>query len=138
MATKTKMTVEEIERHLAHFTGTQEYLRYNPALFPKVILTEGARFVAEELEAFWLMDIIASYQPELSKDPEAAYMQFWTLKVEQGKHGRSAVVICERDTDDEILRQVIDLTDFPLDEIKFYVSLADEDGTMVVMLPSEY
>jgi hypothetical protein len=37
------------------------YYRYNP---PSVLLTDGAKHFAETCEAFWLLDLIASWQLE--------------------------------------------------------------------------
>jgi hypothetical protein len=45
---------------------------------------------------------------------------------------QKAQLICERDSNDVVLTQDIDFTDFPLEQIRFYVV------SKVLMLPSEY
>ena len=56
-------------------------------------------------------------------------MQFWKLTVNPD---RSAVLICERDSDDVAVTQEIPFTDFPLELVTIYC----QDG--VLLLPSEY
>jgi len=123
-------SAEEIESILPGFTGTQDYYQYG-----RMLLTDGAKFVAESCEAYWLFDIISS----LNLVRACRNEEFLTCKLrvvrlkhetkavftatDGGKNGREAV---------ELYRQSIPLTDFPLDEIKLYV----RDG--VIFLPSEY
>lgn len=49
------------EKVLGNFTGTENWHKYS-AIMPKVLLTDGALYVANEGGAFWLMDIIGSVQ----------------------------------------------------------------------------
>jgi hypothetical protein len=129
MADQTK--AQKIEAALPHFTGTNQYYRY----MGKLVLTDGVKFLAEEAGAFWLLDIIWSYQHKAVKDEMLQYMQFWNIKVDRA--AQAAVVTCERDSDDVAYKQEVEFTDFPLAEARIWVELADDDGTMVVMLPSE-
>lgn len=115
---------EGLEAQLSQFTGTQYYYKHLG-----LKLTDGVKFLCEQAGAYWLLDAIASHQPEVMKDPMLAGIQFWTLKVNLDK---SAVLVCERDTDDPVITQKIEYTDFPLERIQLYV----QQG--VVMLPSEY
>jgi hypothetical protein len=48
-------------KQLGFFTGTTAYHLHAPRL----VLTDGAKYVAEHAEAYWLMDAIASYLPPL-------------------------------------------------------------------------
>jgi len=121
----------ELRTGLAQHYGTQGYTRFSP-LCPKMVLTDGALYLAEKAGAYWLMDIIGSYQKQCQSDEMLREMQFWTLKVKDGE----GVVTCERDSNDIAITQEIPFTDFPLDEIKLYVCESGEN--MVVMLPSEY
>lgn len=114
----------EIEAALPQFTGTTAYYRH----FTNLLYTEGVHFLAEAAGAYWLIDLIASWQPKAIKDSSLAEFQLWRLEVEESR----AVAICYRDTDDEAFRQVIEFTDFPLREISLYV----EGG--VLLLPSEH
>jgi glycosyltransferase A (GT-A) superfamily protein (DUF2064 family) len=128
-----------ISKHaLNQFTGSSEYTRWSP-LFPKMVLTDGTKYVAENgggHGAYWLMDAIASYQPELLKKYDwAAEIQFWVLTVD----GSSAVLICQRDSGEApVVSQEIEYTDFDLDEIKIWVAPMGDGKHYVLMLASEY
>ena len=111
---------------LSHFTGTNQYYRHWTTRF---FYTDGVQYVANEAGAYWLLDAIASYQPKLLKDPMLEEFQCWKLTVNADQ---KATLICERDTNDVVVTQEIAYTDFPLDEIKFYLV------TGVLILPSEY
>ena len=119
-------SAEQIKSSLAHFYGTEAYHRFTA--LSKLVLTDGAKYIAEECQAYWLMDVIASYQKKCMRDEMLKDFQVWTLKV----NDREGVVTCERDTDDIAIKQKIPYTDFPLDEIKLYCI----NG--VIMLTSEY
>ena len=117
----------ELKRNLNQFTGTEQYHRFS--IISKLVITDGVKYLCDKANCYWLMDIISSYQSTCNKDEMLRDMQFWTVK-KTGKN--TAVVICERDTDDVALTQDIPLTDFPLDTIKLYC----QNG--VILLPSEY
>lgn len=117
--------MNDLELQLRQFTGTETYYRHPLGL----LFTDGVKFLADSAGAYWLLDVIASYQPQCRKDAMLAEFQLWTLTVNAD---RSAVVKCERDADDEAFRQEIEFTDFPLREVKLYVC----NG--VVMLAGEY
>ena len=124
-AKSRRMSAEEIQSALAEFTGTTAYYRH---FTNSLVYTEGVHFLAEAAGAYWLIDVIASWQPEAIKDSSLAEFQLWKLHVEDGR----AVAICYRDTDDEAFRQEIEFTDCPLKEISLYV-----EGK-VLLLPSEH
>ena len=72
---------EELESNLPHFTGAEEYhrLRY-PWLRKDFLLTDGAKYLADKAgviggTAYWLIDIIASYQREQPVKDES--FQVW-------------------------------------------------------------
>ena len=124
----------ELEGELAHFTGTESYtnLRY-PWLRKRFLLTEGAKHLAEKAQAYWLMDAIASYQASTKVSAEP--FQVWTLTVNE-KH--EAVLICTDGNENELVRQEIQFTSFPLKSITLYAEQSDYLGGRVVMLTSEY
>ena len=126
-------TKAEIINDLPSFTGTETWYRYSP-LFPKVLLTEGAKYIAEACDAYWLMDMIASHLSSV-KDSFAIAQLFRT-----NDYGRSdaATFYLVDDVPPETTwaKQEIEYTDFPLDEIKFYVSWDGENWT--ILLTSEY
>jgi hypothetical protein len=128
------MSEAELGTALASFTGTKNYTRHLG-----LYLTDGAVFLAEKAKAWWLMDILVSYQPRCRKDPMLREIQFWTLKLKRAPNMK-AIVTCERDTGDVAIKQSILFTDFPLDEVKLIVKRGSLDGetvAYVVMLPSE-
>ena len=49
-------------KQLGFFTGTTAYHLHAPL----VLLTDGAKYVAEHAEAYWLMDAITGYLLELA------------------------------------------------------------------------
>ena len=120
------MNAEELKLQLRQFTGTTQYTR----LLAKVILTDGAVYLADNAKAWWLMDLYASYLLHIDGDREP----FTCLKLRVFEN--SAVVVIEDGNDHLIAKQVIEYTDFPLASITLY-SCWSED-VWVVMLPSEY
>ena len=128
----------EIEDGLAGFTGTERYHRFS-ALFRRFLLTDGAKWLADNAECYWLFDAIASYQPKCLKDASLRDMQFWTLTKNAVNGG--ATLKCERDTGDKHpIVQEFPYTDFPLDEIKIWVEPTEinSGAAMVAYLPSEH
>ena len=128
---------------LRNFTGTETYHRFSP-LFPRVIASDGGIHVARhggQGGAFWLLEAIASYQPELQRHPDERLkdMQFWKLVVNADK---SAILTCVADTGEEpAVEQHIEFTDFDLPEIDLWVAPTDDGkgGVIwVILLPSEH
>lgn len=115
------------EADLQQFIGTTAYHRHWLGAF---VLTDGAKYMADQGEANWLIDAIASYQPDarVKNDPMLNDFQLWELTVDNN----SAVLKLSRDTDNVVLTQEIEYTDFPLPYIKLYLN------EKVLMLPSEY
>ena len=137
MSEKREKLAAEIEAALPHFTGTEEYhrLRY-PWLHKDFLLTDGAKYLADKAgviggTAYWLIDIIASYQREKPVKDES--FQVWKLMVKEsvGK------VTCENGNGSVLVTQEVPFVDFALDEVTLYIT-SDEFNGIVVMLPSEY
>lgn len=137
------------ESDLRQFTGTTRYWRSGSPFHP-FLYTDGVQHVASHGEAYWLLDLIGSWQiePEVKNDPMLLEMQFWTLTVHENS---SAVAICERDSGDVAVSQRIPYTDFPLQEIRFYLAHMENYWNHVgkdeprsnanygiLLLPSEY
>lgn len=115
---------------LTQFTGTERYYRWNPMI--RAVLTDGAKFLADHVQAFWLMDVIGSYLPRV-KDTFAIA---WLYKIKDEWCFRLLSDFPIADDTVEWAHQKILYSDFPLDEVKLYVV---NDGTQwVIMLPSEY
>lgn len=119
------MTKTLTRSDLAHFTGTEQIWRHS--LIPYIRYTDGARHVAIAGEAWWLIDKIACAQ----LDPKHAAQEFqlWTLTV---KDDLSADLACTDGNGIIISTEQVTYTDFPLPEIKFYVT------NRTILLPSEY
>ena len=119
--------------NLSDFTGTENY--YSNKHYP-FVYTDGIKYLAENGKAYWLLDAIASWQgePIIKDDQDLSQIQFWRLKVNLDN---SAVLTCERDSDDIVCEQKIPLTDFPLSEVTLYLcDMGTRQG--VLLLPSEY
>ncbi len=128
------MTTPATTRKLPHFTGTENYtnLRY-PWLRSRFLLTDGAKYLAETAQAFWLMDAIASHQT--NRKVAAEPFQIWKLSVNPQKQ---ATLMCTDGNETVLVRQEIPYSDFPLAEITLYVEQSETLAGRVVMLPSEY
>ncbi len=127
---------------LSQFTGTETWHRH----FTGLLYTDGIQYLAEQAEAYWLIDAIASYQHQLKRDEYLADFQVWVLSVAgEGErkypfllpqYGYKAVLTCWQDTPEEGVKppviQQMKYAKFPLIELKLYVSGG------VLMLPSEY
>jgi len=124
-----QQTKHKLESDLSNFNCTENYF-LQPSL--GYLYTDGVRYLAEQCEAYWLLDAIWSYQKTklFLKDEALKSMQFWKLKVDLEKC--KGVLICERDEGDIVITQKLDYTDFPLKEIQIYV----QNNTL--LLPSEY
>ena len=118
--------IGEIRNSLEQFTGSE---LFHTHWLRRFVYTDGVEYLAEKCGAYWLLDAIASWQPEAMKDGALREFQFWRLAV---KPDHTAVLYCERDTNNVAFKQNIPFTDFPFEEIKLYLA----NG--VLLLPSEY
>ncbi|MEA5574637.1 DUF6876 family protein [Calothrix sp. UHCC 0171] len=115
----------QIKAALDQFTGST--IIYKHWLGLKY--TEGIKYLADETNCYWLIDAIFSHQTEqLLSNQNLREFQIWHLRV----NNKSGILICEWDTNQEVLRHNIEYTDFALKHIKLYLV------ETVLMLPSEY
>lgn len=135
--TKEKLTPEQLKAELAQFYGTENYYRHQRG----IILTDGAKYLAEAAGAYWLMDVIWSYQGKMKSED----FQTWELKKYDPKLSGQvrpvAAITCTDGNDKVLAFQEIFYTDFPLDQIQLYAAAHyDPNGRreLVIMLPSEY
>jgi hypothetical protein len=127
MENDTMTTLRESD--LIQFCGSSEFFQH---WTKRLIYTEGVRYMAEHGGAYWLIDAVASYQPDkrITSRPDLVDFQLWELAVAEDK---SAVLTMRPDSGQPaVITQEIPFTDFPLEQIKFYVC----NGTL--MLTSEY
>lgn len=113
------------ESDLRQFSGTEHWYRH--ALMRSILFTDGAKYVADTVSAYWLLDEIAFAQAD--KRIAAELFQLWKLKVHANQ---TATLTCENGNCDVILTKHIGYTDFPLEKISFYFT------DNVILLPSEY
>jgi hypothetical protein len=111
----------DANEQLQHFNGTENYYKY----FGGLVLTDGVRELAERFKCYWLLDIIASYQPELRKE----CFQVWTLLRNEND---TALVRCTNGNEKELISQTIPYTDFKAHIATIWLH------HMVLLLPSEY
>ena len=113
------------ESDLAGFTGSEHVFKHR---MTQVLYTKGVQYVAEKGGAYWLLDkivILSKWEKAIRRES----FQVWTLKV--GDKSK-ATLICDDGNGNEVYREVIEWTDFPLKEIKFYLT------SNVLMLPREF
>ncbi len=118
---------------LNQFMGTSQYHHH---FLNRFVFTDGVKYLAEQANAYWLLDAIASYQQaELLKDSALKYFQVWKLTVAvnpQNPDSKTAQLVCDRDKGDIVVTQNFGVTDFPLPEVSLFLI------RKVLMLPSEY
>ena len=121
----------KLREELDQFYGTQEYTRWSP-LFRSIVLTDGAKYLADQANVYWFMDLIASHQ--INPKVRCEYFQVWKfIRQDEG-----ALIICEDGNDNEIVRQVLKYADFPFDNFSIWAIEGGPQNTRVILLPSEY
>lgn len=118
------MDETELRNALRSFTETLNYYRHWTLAFH---YTDGVGFLAETVGARWLLDHIAAMQKRARRDPALREFQAWRLTVSANR----GVIACLRKTGEEVFRDELPFTDFPLAEITLHLV----DG--VLYLPSE-
>jgi len=111
--------------NLEFFTGSENLYKHQLSTLK---YTDGVKYVADTVGAYWLIDAIGSYQhTKAMRDNE---FQTWELSYE----GRlDYYKLLATDGNGKVLiKQKIESSDFPKDGIKMFVSHG------VLMLPSEY
>ena len=108
---------------LDQFIGSESFYEQVMVDGSTLVLTEGCHFIRETYSAYWLFDLIGSYQYKLLEEP----FQVWKLV----KYRYEAVISCEDGNGNILVSQQIPFTDFPFDITIWLV-----EGTC--LLPSEY
>lgn len=119
----------ELIQNIAHFYGSENL--YSQNCYGKVFhITEGCHYLRENADCYWLFDAILSYQPY--KDVSSMDLQVWKLKrVGLPEESDEFILTLEDGDGNQIRKQEIPYSDFPLDEIKIWVE------NKVIMFPSE-
>ena len=111
---------------LSQFTGTERYYR----IHPRVVLTDGTKYLADTAGCYWLMDLYTSHLALIDANVDG----FTCLKLIKRGHG--ADIVIDDGNDHELAQQSLEYTDFPLDSIRLYGIWSGE--CWVIMLKSEY
>ena len=119
----------DLAAQLSQFTGTISYYR----LTSNIVLTDGARYLADKAGAYWLMSAIASYLPALTDQEDFVLAK---LRVTRSSNTTSGLLTLDDGNDHILAKQFIEYTDFVLDKIKLYACWTGD--FWVIMLPSEY
>lgn len=151
-----RMTKEELQGRLAQFSVSEDF--HKSSMFCAWIFhTDGIQWMANTAGAFWLIDVIVSWQTKTKVRREP--FQVWKLakrEKRESKEDRLArlelsrpapmewVVTCT-DGDKgygpiELCRQIIPYSDFPLDEFTLFCENGSLDGrttVKIIMLPNE-
>jgi hypothetical protein len=106
--------------------GTVDYHRHG--LNRNVVFTDGAKYVADQGGAYWLLDSIALAQL-CDRRVAAEEFQVWRLAV---RHDRSAVLTCEDGNYRVVFQYRISYSDFPAPGVSLWFS----NG--VIYLPVEH
>lgn len=116
-------TKEELLISLQCFTGTEHYYKHPFG----IKFTDGVKYLADECQCYWLLDIVASYQFDINVKNED--FQVFKLKVNED---HSALVEISDGNHNILMTQEIEYTDFPLQEIELWCI------DKICILPSEY
>ena len=120
---KEEKKVKNLNQDFAMATGTENYYKHCTGNH----FTDGVKMMAEKYKAYWLIDVVMSYQyGKIRKVP----FQIWEIVTTDSFR---ATVEMKEDTDQPILvSQKIPYTDFPEGIFKMYYI------DNVLLLPSEY
>ena len=121
ITTKTLNTAD-----LAQFTGSENWYRHG--INRRVLFTDGAKYVADQAGAYWLLDEIAIIQP-YNVCVAAEEFQVWKLTVNADQ---TAVLTCDDGNGNVVYSKQIEHTDFPPDGITLYFT------NNTILLPREY
>ena len=115
--------IKDLNNEFTNFYGTENYYQH---WTKKGVFTDGIKAMADRFKAYWLIDVVFSYQ---DKKIGSIPFQVWSIV----STGDKATVEMKEDSDQPILvSQEIPLTDFPKGMLKmFYID-------NVLLLPSEY
>jgi hypothetical protein len=112
---------------LRQFTGSEHWYRHG--LNRAVLFTDGAKYVADQGGAYWLLDEIALAQRG-EKAVAAEAFQVWKLTVDLDRH--TGTLTCDDGNGRIVFEKLIPFTDFPLPEITLWFA------NNTIYLPSEH
>ena len=122
------MNISTFNQAVSQFTGSTNHHQFS--VLSKSALTDGAKFVADELHAYWLFDAIASHIDFGMAKQHDMYFSSLTVK------DKGAKLVIDDGNGNVLASQDFNFTTFPLDEIKIWSAKAN--GYYVHYLPSEH
>jgi len=120
------------------FTGTSAYHRLP---IWGLFLTDGAKYVADEAGAYWLMDEIgAAIEKRGARNtPHRMGDGFLVVRLKVNEEDRSAVLTFENGNHTKVcIDRKIPYTDYPDHGLMLFVQYSYDPKGWVVMVPSEY
>ena len=123
---------DEILSGLANFYCTSAYYRFS-SLFRNLVLTDGAKYIADECGAYWLFNIVGSILCE--KKTVSYFKRQSPVAVRVKLDGKGGCIVSVGNEKKPFYVQEISYTDFSLPEFEFYVG--DNGDCFVCLLPSE-
>jgi hypothetical protein len=131
---------KQLKRDLDGCYATGEWHHHRCFARYPVFLTDGALYLAEHggagaTTAYWLMDVIASYQGE-KQMKRIENPQLWKIECFGEGSKRSCVVTCGNNPNKPIIKQEIEWTNFLLNEYELYGSLEsfDESSRLALII----
>jgi hypothetical protein len=118
------MNSNELQINLSQFIGTEKFC----CITHRHLLTDGGKYLTKNAQCFCLMYAITSHLPKQNHD----YFAVANLTV---KNSSAQLTLDDGNGNIHVI-QVINYTDFLLDEVKLYCPFDGE--YWVIMLPSEY
>ncbi len=116
---------------LRQFTGSETFTRNN--INANLIYTEGIKFLAEEAQAYWMIDLVAA---ELKFHGTLKNEDFLTVSFKRDKEGTCKLVYDDGNYN-VLFESGFEFSTFPLDEFSFYVC-RNHLGGHTMLLKSEY
>lgn len=118
-----------VEDYIRHTMGTENHYRHWSNF---INYTDGAKYVADTCGAHWLIDVIASHQPAISKKGGCRF-QVWQFEAKNDKYLLSGWTD-NPGCSNMLAKQEIEYTDFPAELMPFIMWV--ESG--VLLLPAEH
>jgi len=131
--TSSSEKAELVLEYMRQTNGSEQFFRHT---FLPVVYTEGMRYVAETCGAYWLIDLIGSWQPKVRRKL-AGTRNFQVWELARHSDGQRWIARCWSDTPNKstvLARQVIGYSDFPEELLPFTCWCVD--GT--ILLKEEY
>lgn len=137
MTTEAKQITQS---DLDQFHGSEQFYRYG--MFHKILMTEGAHFVAEKAGTYWLFDMIISYIPKVDRNDHMFFVEL----TKNAKGNGAKLVLHDGDKSEDgngkiiYVEKKIGYTDFPLPSLRLYfcVNGGIQGTKYTAMLPGEY